>query len=159
MSYFLRTTDDRNQAKIAKRAADNLRMDSVNYFEEQKRKNKETFNNAIEIFKNRDAGRRRGQVEFILVSTFALSFKHFKESVVQLIFQAALNNMEAFGVHRDLDTYRALVDIMPKGKYVPQNSIQTQYGHYVKQQECVITVLAQMSENEVMPDDGEICFT
>ena len=52
---------------MEKRAADAERMDSLTFFEEQKRKNKETFNDAIEIFKNRDSGRRRGQVEFILV--------------------------------------------------------------------------------------------
>ena len=48
---------------MEKRAADAERMDSLTFFEEQKRKNKETFNDAIEIFKNRDSGRRRGQVE------------------------------------------------------------------------------------------------
>ena len=63
--------------------------------------------------------------------------------------------MESFGVHRDLDTYRALIDIMPKGKYVPENTIQQQYSHFPKQQDCVVQVLMQMSENEVMPDSGE----
>ena len=99
-------------------------------FEDVKTKNKETFKGALEIFKNRDS-RRRGAVEFI---------------------KAALKHMKDFGVEKDLEVYKALIDVMPKGIYVPQNSIQAGFFHYPKQQECLVDVLGQMSVNKVSPD-------
>ena len=44
------------------------------------------------------------------------------------------------------------MDIMPKGIYVPENRIQSGFFHYPKQQECLVDVLVQMSENGVTPD-------
>ena len=58
----------------------------------EQERSRETFHGAIDLFKQRDT-RKRGSVEFI---------------------RAALKNMRPFGVHRDLESYRALVDIMPK---------------------------------------------
>ena len=60
-------------------------------------RNRETFHGAIDLFKQRDT-RKRGSVEFI---------------------RAALKNMRPFGVHRDIESYRALVDIMPKVHSTP----------------------------------------
>ena len=97
---------------------------------DEKQKNKENFKGALEIFKNRDV-RRRGAVEFI---------------------RAALKNMKAYGVERDLEVYKALVDVLPKGVYIPQNVIQAGFFHYPKQQECLVDVLVQMSEYKCYPD-------
>ncbi len=77
-------------------------MASQTFFQDQKRKNKETFMGALEIFKNRDV-RRRGNVEFIY---------------------AALKHLQAFGVQHDLEVYKSIIDIMPKGVYVPKNMWQ-----------------------------------
>ena len=54
---------------------------------------------ALEIYKKRNP-RGRGAVEFILV---------------------ALKNMKSYGVERDLEVYKSLMDILPKGKFIPQN--------------------------------------
>ena len=83
--------------------------------------------------------------QFLLETKFFFSLNRPK---------AALKNMESFGVHRDLETYRALLDIMPKGKYNPKNAIQASFQHYIKQQDCAVEVLMQMSEHEVIPDMG-----
>lgn len=50
--------------------------------------------------------------------------------------------------------YRALVDIFPKGKMVPENQWQASFSHYPKQQWCVVDVLSQMRANDVIPDLG-----
>lgn len=99
-------------------------------FQEAKAKDKETFKGALELFKSRDV-KRRGAVEFIY---------------------AALKNMEAFGVEKDLEVYKSIVDVMPKGVYVPTNKIQVGFFHYPRQQECLVDVLFKMSENKVTPD-------
>lgn len=100
-------------------------------FQDIKDKNKQTYLQMINIFVNRESVYRRGHVEFIYTA-----MKHMKE----------------FGVQRDLEVYVALIDILPKGKFVPQNIIQAEFMHYPKQQQCIIDLLSQMEENHVMPD-------
>lgn len=60
---------------------------------------------------------------------------------------AALDRMKDFGTNRDLDTYKQLLEIFPKGKMVPQNAWQVEMMHYPKQQQCCIDILDQMEEN------------
>jgi signaling intermediate in Toll pathway protein len=55
--------------------------------------------------------------------------------------------MEEFGVHRDLEAYKDIIDILPKGKYIPTNMFQAEFMHYPKQQQCIIDVLEQMENN------------
>ncbi|KAF2884404.1 hypothetical protein ILUMI_21783 [Ignelater luminosus] len=99
-------------------------------FEAIKEKNKKTYLEMLKIFGERDV-HRRGHVEFIY---------------------SALKNMESFGVHKDLEVYKALVDVLPKGKFIPTNIFQAEFMHYPKQQQCAIDLLEQMEDNGVMPD-------
>jgi len=102
------------------------------YFEyNQDEKNRESFEGAIDIFTDKDT-RRRGSVEFIY---------------------AAMRNMEAFGVHRDLVSYKKLLDVFPKGKMIPENRLQGDFFHYPKQQECATSLLHKMERNKVIPDE------
>ena len=102
------------------------------YFEHNKdEKNRESFEGAIDIFTDKDT-RRRGSVEFIY---------------------AAMRNMEAFGVHRDLGSYKKLLDVFPKGKMIPENRLQGDFFHYPKQQQCATTLLQKMEINKVIPDE------
>ena len=64
--------------------------------------------------------------------------------------------MEYFDAHRDLESYRALVEIMPKGKMVATNLWQKSFGFYPKQQDCIVDVMNKMEENRVIPDEGEL---
>lgn len=88
-------------------------------------RNKKTFLEAVKIYTNRP-GPRRGHVEFIY---------------------SALKYMEEFGVHKDLEAYKNILDILPKGQYIPTNMFQAELFHYPKQQECVLDLLEQMEEN------------
>jgi len=102
------------------------------YFEYNKdEKNRESFEGAIDIFTDKDT-RRRGSVEFIY---------------------AAMRNMEAFGVHKDLGSYKKLLDVFPKGKMIPENRLQGDFFHYPKQQECATSLLLKMEINKVIPDE------
>lgn len=87
----------------------------------------------IEVFKDKEK-LLRGHVEFI---------------------NAALKNMEEFGVHKDVEVYKKLMDVFPKVKMIPQNMWQVEFMHYPKQQECAIDVLHQMEHWGVLPD-GEL---
>lgn len=102
-----------------------LRIAKLESFASVSDKNKDTYLEMVRIYKAREK-HRRGHVEFIY---------------------AALKYMKEYGVHKDLETYRALIDIMPKGKFVPQNIIQAEFMHYPKQQQCIISLLQEMEEN------------
>lgn len=99
-------------------------------FETIDNKNKGSYLEMIDIFINKDT-HRRNHVEFIY---------------------AALKNMKEFGVIRDLEVYKKLLDAMPKGKFIPTNLFQVEFQHYPKQQQCIIDLLNQMEDNGVIPD-------
>lgn len=90
------------------------------------KKNKSSYLEAIKMYESKTDFRRRGHVEFIY---------------------AALSRMKEFGVQKDLEVYKALVDILPKGKFIPQNIFQAEFMHYPKQQQCTVDLLEQMEDN------------
>ncbi|KAL1285150.1 Evolutionarily conserved signaling intermediate in Toll pathway [Trichinella pseudospiralis] len=65
---------------------------------------------------------------------------------------AALKRMKEFGVHKDLESYKRLLEIFPKGKMIPRNFMQVEGMHYPKQQQCCIDVLDEMEWWRVYPD-------
>lgn len=99
------------------------------YFNSAKR-NKETFEVMLDIYKKKNLN-RKGVVEFIY---------------------AALKHMDDYKVAYDLQTYKKLIELMPEGKYVPENFYSEAFFHYPKQQDCVITVLDTMELKGVCPD-------
>ncbi|XP_001358945.3 evolutionarily conserved signaling intermediate in Toll pathway, mitochondrial [Drosophila pseudoobscura] len=101
-----------------------------NVFAAAQDKTKDTYLTMVEIFQERDV-HRRNHVEFIY---------------------AALKHMPDFGVENDLEVYKALINVMPKGKFIPTNLFQAEFMHYPKQQQCIIDLLEQMEDFGVMPD-------
>lgn len=91
---------------------------------------KETFLEIIRIYKRNDSNRKT-QLEFI---------------------QTALKYMNEFGVHQDIEAYKALLDIFPRGRYIPANRFQAMVYHYPKHQDTALRILNKMEENFVIPD-------
>ena len=88
-------------------------------------RNRDTFLEAIKMYTTRP-GPRRGHVEFI---------------------QSALKYMDEYGANRDLQAYKSLLDILPKGQYVPTNMFQAEMFYYPKQQDCCLELLQKMEDN------------
>ncbi|XP_070159546.1 evolutionarily conserved signaling intermediate in Toll pathway, mitochondrial [Polyergus mexicanus] len=102
----------------------------LHVFANAESKGKETYLEILRQYKhNNDL--RRGHVEFI---------------------QVALKYMDEFGVNRDLGVYKTLLDVLPKGKFIPTNFFQTMVTHYPKQQYVAIDLLCKMEKNCVIPD-------
>lgn len=118
------TDDKKTENKNEKEAFDKQLMVRSS-FDNITDKNKNTYLDMVTIFLDRDV-HRRNHVEFIY---------------------AALKNMETFGVHRDLEVYKALINVMPKEKFIPRNIFQAEFMHYPKQQQCIIDLLEQMEDN------------
>ncbi|CAL4123183.1 unnamed protein product, partial [Meganyctiphanes norvegica] len=116
-------------AKKRKSGEEETRVSIRGLFSETDR-SKTSFIATLEVFKERDK-HLRGHVEFIY---------------------AAMKYMEDFGVQKDLEVYKGLVDLMPKDKMIPRNLFQEEFMHYPKQQQCAIDVLEKMEENGVLPD-------
>lgn len=89
------------------------------------KKDRETFINMVHIFIEKDK-HRRNHVEFI---------------------NAALKHMKEFGVERDMEVYKEIMHVFPKGKFIPTNMFQAEFMHYPKQQECAVYLLNQMEYN------------
>lgn len=103
---------------------DNQLMHRSN-FEGIIKKDRETFIRMVNIFINKDV-HRRNHVEFIF---------------------AAMKQMKEFGVERDLSCYKALIDVMPKGKFIATNMFQAEFMHYPKQQNCMMDLMCEMEWN------------
>ncbi|XP_015180111.1 PREDICTED: evolutionarily conserved signaling intermediate in Toll pathway, mitochondrial [Polistes dominula] len=98
-------------------------------FENAKEKKKETF---LEIIRTYEQDKhRRGQIEFI---------------------KLALKYMKAYGLHRDLEAYKAILNIFPKGPYIANNYYTAVFRYYPKHQDTATDVLEQMEKNRVIPD-------
>lgn len=128
ISFCSESSESKNKRKPHDQNKDLPALSSS--FESISEKTKEAYLDMVTIFEGRSV-HRRNHVEFIY---------------------AALKNMEEFGVHRDLDVYKALVNVMPKGKFIPTNIFQAEFMHYPKQQQCIIDLLEQMEDNGVIPD-------
>jgi signaling intermediate in Toll pathway protein len=59
----------------------------------------------------------------------------------------AIKHLDEFGVNEDLETYKKLIQVLPAGKFVPQNYIQSEFMHYPKHQQCIIDLLQKMEDN------------
>lgn len=94
-------------------------------FDQLTTKNRDTFISMLHMFVERDKHRRH-HVEFIY---------------------AALKQMKEFGVERDLAVYKEVLNVFPKGKFIPTNMFQAEFFHYPKQQDCAIFLLDQMEYN------------
>ncbi|KAK7500838.1 hypothetical protein BaRGS_00008082 [Batillaria attramentaria] len=130
--HFARTVRGRDDRSLETQR--NLLVKSSSLFDElaAKRKvDKLTFNTALELYISKESLYRRGHVEFIY---------------------AAMQNMERFGVHRDLSVYKALLEVFPKGKLAARTVWQVEFMHFPKQQQCAIDLMDQMEDFGVIPD-------
>ncbi|ALC46159.1 ECSIT [Drosophila busckii] len=131
-NYAADAKDNRNNEKTRQSSTGSSKSlpAARNPFAIAQEKTKNTYLTMVEIFMERDI-HRRNHVEFIY---------------------AALKHMADFGVEHDLEVYKALINVMPKGKFIPKNIFQAEFMHYPKQQQCIIDLLEQMEDNGVMPD-------
>lgn len=102
---------------------------SVDSFNNVQNKNKKTYLDMLRVYQMEKY--RSGHVEFI---------------------NTALKHLDEFGVNEDLETYKKLIQVLPAGKFVPQNYIQSEFMHYPKHQQCIIDLLQKMEDNGVIPD-------
>jgi len=93
-------------------------------------KNKEGFLALVSAFRS-GKGPRRGHVEFI---------------------NTAMRHLQEFGLHKDLESYKALLQVFPKGVLIPQNIFQRMFMHYPAHQICCIKLLDKMEWHGVQPD-------
>lgn len=100
------------------------------FFLKIKKKDRETFLKVLETYETHDKI-RRGHVELIY---------------------AAMKYMDDFGVPGDLEVYKKLMDVFPKGKMIPKNLIQAEFYYFARHQECALYVLDKMEYSGICPD-------
>uniref|UniRef100_A0A915CXK9 Evolutionarily conserved signaling intermediate in Toll pathway, mitochondrial n=1 Tax=Ditylenchus dipsaci TaxID=166011 RepID=A0A915CXK9_9BILA len=118
---------------------DALKLDKrqVQRFEEKFKKaspedrTKENFLAAAALFRNAHGRRSVGYLEYIAT---------------------ALRYLEEYGLQKDLDVYKALLNCFPKGVLVPTTRFQKMFMHHPHQQACCVTILDQMEWFGCYPD-------
>ncbi|EFO22334.2 hypothetical protein LOAG_06152 [Loa loa] len=91
---------------------------------------KQTFLNVIDNFCKKQM-HARGHVEFI---------------------NSALKYMKEYGLQKDLDIYKSLLNIFPKGPMIPTNVFQRRFLYFPQQQICCVKLLDEMEWFGVQPD-------
>ncbi|XP_055534075.1 evolutionarily conserved signaling intermediate in Toll pathway, mitochondrial [Wyeomyia smithii] len=125
-----RTENEGENTDQGKKSSETKLVLRTQFFEHVSQKDKQTYIEMVRIFESKSV-HRRNHVEFIY---------------------AALKHMEEFGVQKDLEVYKALINVMPKGKFIPTNIFQAEFMHYPRQQQVIIDLLEQMEDNGVIPD-------
>uniref|UniRef100_A0A915I2R5 Evolutionarily conserved signaling intermediate in Toll pathway, mitochondrial n=1 Tax=Romanomermis culicivorax TaxID=13658 RepID=A0A915I2R5_ROMCU len=122
--YDSQEAEKRKKKKVSFRDAGTSLVKQTHFFDQipVDSKNQEAFEKAISMFRERNV-HLRGHVDFIF---------------------AALKRMKEFGVHENLEVYRQLVDLFPKGKMVARNIIQADIMFYPRHQDCCKQLLDQM---------------
>lgn len=121
--FFQKNTNKNSKEQTGKNAL----MKSV--FENIEEKKKDAFLEVIRTYENEK--HRRGHLVFI---------------------KLALKYMKMFGVHKDLESYKRILDIFPKGPYIPRNYFQALIKYYPQHQDTAVELLEQMEMNGVIPD-------
>ena len=83
------------------------------------------FTSVIDTFRSFDV-RHRGYLQFM---------------------ETALKNMKRFGVEKDVEAYNLILDIFPKGPFIPTNFFQAIMNHAPEQQSMGMKILQQMEDN------------
>lgn len=65
---------------------------------------------------------------------------------------AALPAMKEFGVDKDIESYKALMRIFPKGAFIPSSPLVAGFFPNYVQQTSAVKLLNQMETNLIMPD-------
>jgi signaling intermediate in Toll pathway protein len=112
------------------------RPSELNHIDEQFKRipkedrNKATFNNAVAMFQH-NRMRATGHVEFL---------------------NTAVKYLKEYNLHKDLDTYKNLLNVFPKGPLIPKNMFQKMFQHFPLQQHCCVNILDTMEWHGVHPD-------
>lgn len=98
-----------------------------------KQMKKEAFLDTIELYKSRAGSARRNFNEFI---------------------QVALREMRAFEVADDLEAYKALLSVLPRGGRLKAKSFfHAEFGAYRQQQDTILKLLMQLNANRRCSDN------
>lgn len=97
---------------------------------------------SVDSFKNVEEKSKATYLEMLKM----YRLEKFRSGHVEFI-NTAMKHMDEFGVSEDLETYKRLVQVMPAGKFVPQNYIQSEFMHYPKHQQCIVDLLQKMEDN------------
>ena len=106
-------------------------MIAADYFQIE-RKDKRAFLTIVEDFRQRTSKKDRlGQAEFVY---------------------GALKKLKEYDLHKDIEVYKALMNVFPKEIMKPKNFIQYSGFHFPKQQTCALFLLNEMEYNRIWPD-------
>lgn len=91
------------------------------------------------------------QEQFALALQGYMEREKYRRGHVAFI-SLALARMREFGLEKDLLTYNRLLDLFPKGRYVPRRMLDAFWPRPLPQMELALDLLTRMEEEGVRPD-------
>ena len=106
------------------------------------------YNALIDLAKQRTDIERREQFALAL-DEFVRREKYRKGHVA--FIRVAMQRLEEFGLEKDLETYNKIIDVFPRGKFVPRRMIDAFWPRSTPQLELCLQLLTKMEEQGVRP--------
>ena len=85
----------------------------------------------------------------IAVNQFLAREKYRRGHVA--FIRVALQRMDEFGLHKDLETYNKLLNVFPRGRFKPRRMLDAFWPRPLPQMELALDLLTKMEENGVNP--------
>lgn len=106
------------------------------------------YNGLIDSAKQR-TGMKNSEQFALALNEFLIREKHRKGHVA--FIRIAMQRMDEFKLEKDLTTYNKILEIFPKGKYVPKRMIDAFWPRSTPQLELCLDLLTKMEEHGVRP--------
>ena len=107
-----------------------------------------SYNRLLDSVKEKKGLTKREQ--FYLAIDKYLEKEKYRRNHVQFILAAA-RRMNEFGLNKDLEAYNKLIDVFPRGKFLPRRMIEAFWPISRPQMELCLEILTKMEENGVRP--------
>jgi len=108
-----------------------------------------SYNKLLDVVKDRKGLTHREQ--FYLAIDKYLEKEKYRRNHVQFILAAA-RRMNEFGLNKDLEAYNKLINVFPRGKFLPRRMIEAFWPISRPQMELCLEILTKMEENGVRPN-------
>ncbi len=108
-----------------------------------------SYNKLIDSVKERPGLTNREQ--FYLAIQKYLEREKYRRNHVQFMIAAA-RRMDEFGLNKDLEAYNRLIEVFPRGKFLPRRMLEAFWPPARPQNELCLEILTKMEENGVRPN-------
>ena len=107
-----------------------------------------SYNKLLDSVKQRPSLNKREQFYFAIEKF--LEKEKYRKGHVQFMV-AAMRRMDEFDLNKDLDAYNKLINVFPRGRFLPRRMLEAFWPRASPQMELCLEILTKMEENGIRP--------